>query len=155
MNADDFREFLEWACKQAKCYPTEAKALELAAIDGYANVAIAEEMKIALYSAQAYTYRALQKLAVQEWGEWEVSQFEGLVSAIRRGSDVEVEARETLDAIRNSQDPTPRPCEYDDNGRPVARRDPQVSIGQMILIILGTRSFPAKFLAATGQTVRQ
>lgn len=149
MNLDP-RQFLVWALtvsgvtREGKPLSCPARALILACIDGYSNVAIGREMEITADRAGHYVRESIQKLAAQEWEPFEVEMFHDMARKATEGETIHEHFRVLLEAIRNSQDATPRTVEYDVNGRAIGGRSPLVDVDTAIVACEGIRTLPAK-----------
>ncbi len=144
------RSFLVWACfvsglskkREEPSRPAQATVLFL--VDGYSNAAIAREMQITAHQAARYVRESLAVLAAQEWTEVEADLFERMAARITEEESARDHFQVLLEAIRNSQDPTPRTVEYDANGRPIGGRSPLVDVDRAMSACVGIESHPAK-----------
>jgi hypothetical protein len=140
----DVREFLVWACGVSKLSPRQTEAVVLVLAEGYRPAATAAHMGVSTNTACCYYREGAEKLAVQEWQSHELELFERMVEATTDDETAMGHAIALLAAVRNSQDPTPRPAEYDSNGRRVASRDPLVDVEDVLRIGRNTRTLPSK-----------
>jgi hypothetical protein len=146
----DARSFLVWACfvagiskkREEPSRPAQATVLFLA--EGYTTGAIAREMQITAHQAARYVRESLATLAAQEWDDVEIQTFELMAEQVSAEESPRQHFAALLDALRNSQDPTPRTVEYDALGRPVGGRSPLVDVDRAMSACAGIMTFPAK-----------
>ncbi len=119
-------------------------AVVLFLAEGYSHAAIGAEMSLSSHQAAKLVRQALKTLAVQEWDPVEVDCFERMASGVSEDESPRQHFSALLEAIRNSQDATPRPATYDSNGRRVASRDPLVDVETAMRACSGIQAYPAK-----------
>lgn len=109
-------------------------------VRGYQHKGIAAELGISPIAARQRTSRGWRKLSRYPWKEWEVQQLVAVAEKIivRQLGETPIEHAEGLwEATRNSRQVTPPTPTYDSNGRVVGGRDAQVSVDDILRLILG------------------
>lgn len=148
----DPRGFLVWAMKVSGITPDKpdaalsrpAQATVLLLVDGYSTTVIAREMNISAHQVAQYVRETVSTLSAQEWTQDETALFEHVAQKLKGEETVYDHFAALLDAIRNSQDPTPRTIEYDANGRAIGGRSPLVDVDIARAACRGIREFPSK-----------
>lgn len=134
---NDLKAFVAWACRVAGCSQRQIDIIVLIYGEGYSQGAAAAAMKLTVSEAGRYAREGVRRLQVSEWDDHELLQWERVLDMAKaaHGDEPLIEhARGLLDAVRNSQDPTPRSYDYDENARPVAQRSPLVDLDDALTI---------------------
>ena len=130
-------EVIEHAARMLRMAGKPKEALVLQA-RGYTYKAIAGEMRATQATVRKYASRGWRAIAGRVWQDWELQQLQAVANKILDTTQtLEEHARDLQEAAKNSRRVTPRPMDYDDLGRPVAGRDNQVSVDDIIRLLLG------------------
>jgi hypothetical protein len=133
----DLKAFVAWACRVAGCSERQIELVVMIYGEGYTQGAAAAAMGLTVSKAGEYAREGIRRLQVSEWDDHELLQWDRVIDAAQaaHGEESLIEhARGLLDAVRNSQDPTPRTIDYDSNGRPIGGRSPLVDLDAAVRI---------------------
>lgn len=133
----DIKAFVAWACETAYCSARQLQVIVLIYGEGYSQSAAAAAMGLTVSKAGEYAREGIRRLQVAEWDSHELDCWQRVLDAATKahGDEPLIEhARGLLEAVRNSQDPTPRTLQYDENARPVAHRSPLVDLDDAVRI---------------------